>query len=47
MDKQMPFILILILALAACGAPSHPLTYVQTGDPVWPLYPVAPQQAAR
>lgn len=31
--------LLLVLALAACGSPSHPLVYVQPSDPIWALNP--------
>jgi hypothetical protein len=31
--------LLLSIALAACSAPTHPLTYVHADDPVWPINP--------
>jgi hypothetical protein len=37
--------LLLFSTLAACTAPTHPLTYVDPDDPVWPINP--PEQAAR
>jgi hypothetical protein len=41
----MPLFLLMVLLLAACGAPTHPLTYVDPGDPVWAIN--APQAATR
>lgn len=29
----------LVLALAGCASPSHPLSYVSAGDPIWELNP--------
>lgn len=44
-------IVLAFLALSACGAPEHPLTYVSTSDPVWQITPpddgAPPVQAAR
>jgi hypothetical protein len=37
----MPW-LLLVLTLAACAAPQHPLTYVNPSDPVWSLNPDPP-----
>jgi hypothetical protein len=37
----MPW-LLLVLTLAACAAPQHPLTYVKPSDPVWSLNPDPP-----
>lgn len=42
-----PVFLGALLALAACTAPSHPLTYVSPSDPVWWVNPPeAPMAAA-
>ena len=35
-------LLLLVLALAACAVPQHPLTYVKPSDPVWSLNPEPP-----
>jgi hypothetical protein len=35
-------LLLMVLALAACAAPQHPLTYVKPSDPVWSLNPEPP-----
>lgn len=43
----MPFLLLLLLlSLVGCGAPTHPLTYVQPDDPIWPIN-TPQEQAAR
>jgi hypothetical protein len=36
------FLVVLSLALTACTAPQHPLTYVKPSDPVWSLNPEPP-----
>ena len=49
MDRltAMPLLLVVLsLALAACTAPQHPLTYVNPSDPVWSINPPAPSPAA-
>ena len=39
-------LLLLVLTLAACATPQHPLTYVKPSDPVWSINPLAPSPAA-
>ncbi len=44
----MPIVLLILMLLAACAGPQHPLTYVHPGDPLWAINPsptTAPEPA--